>query len=176
MQPEFEAFLSSWRNLAGKGKNFRLPARSDITAADFHSHLPNMVIASWDMDKMVPQIVYCGNRIDSLIQSDVARSPLRALFEPGPFIAHHLEVAMTVMREQVGAIVEAELITGAGQTVPMAQLRLPLATDDDRPVIMSLFSFPDVAARAPGEAKAKIKNMRHRYLELVPAASKSTAV
>lgn len=175
MLSEFEVFLTRWRTLAMKSGRFELPARADITITEFHAFLPKMTIARWDMEAVRPKLIYCGAQLDALVHRNVQNSPLKALFEPGPFIAQHLEIAMKVIHEHVGAEVRAELTTGGARPIPVSQLRLPLAPDEGMPVIMSLFSFPEAASSATGTEKATVKNMEHRYIDLQGDSAKSVA-
>lgn len=166
MQPEFREFLSKWQVLALAAGPRGLPTRQQVTASKFHAFLPNMMVARWDTKSWIPTIDYCGTRIDQLMKRDVQQEPVKTLFAPGPHMETHLEIAKTVIKEEVGAEVEADVALGGGNVIVASQLRLPLAPVDGKPTIISLFSIPEVPPNVAIEGKVSLLQMNHRFIEL----------
>lgn len=166
MLPDFEEFLSLWRELAADPGNGGLPTRQQLTTGQFCRFIPIMLIVEWDTKTWTPQIEYCGTRIDELLKRDLVQEPLKAVFQPGPHIKTHMEVAKTVIEKQVGAEVTAELSLGRGNSIAASQLRLPLAPKDGKPLILSIFEFPPFDARRVVEGQVGLNNLKFRYIPL----------
>ncbi len=176
MLSEFEAFLATWQRLAMASGSFCLPSRAAVTTTDFHTFLPTMTVAKWDTDSCMPTMLYCGTRLDMVMRRDVKENLLRGLFEPGPHIAQHVEIAMQVIRDQVAAELELQLETSSGFVFSARQLRLPLApAEDDKPIIMSLYDLPDVPEDGPPEDSVAVKSLNHRFFDPIPQAAKVAA-
>lgn len=174
MLSDFGAFLATWQRLAMADGSFCLPSRAAVTTTDFHTFLPTMTIAKWDTDSCMPTMLYCGTRLDAVMRRDVKENLLRGLFEPGPHIAQHVEIAMQVIRDQVGAELELQLETSSGFGFSARQLRLPLApAEDDKPVIMSLYELPDVSEDGPQEDSVAVKGLNHRFFDPLTEVTKT---
>lgn len=168
MQPEFDEFLGLWRALAREAGSNGLPTRQQITAGQFHQFLPMMLMARWDTGNWVPEIIYCGTRIDELLKRDVTQEPVKAVFEPGPHLKTHLEVAQKVVNDQVGAEIEAEVCIGGGRRIIASQIRVPLAPSNGKPIILSYFQLPPVPQHLAIEGQVVLQDMKFRYFELLP--------
>lgn len=166
MLTDFEDLLSLWRGLAADGAADGLPTRQQLTAGQFSRFMPAMLIARWDTKSWMPEIDYCGTRLDELLKRDVLQEPVKAVFQPGPHLATHLEVAKTVIEKQVGAEVKAEVALGGGNSIIASQLRLPLAPICGKPVILSVFEIPPFKAHHAIEGQVVLSNLEYRYIPL----------
>ena len=164
MPPEFEEFLSKWQVLAKSTGG--LPTRKQITIGEFHAFLPNMVIARWDTKIWLPEIKYCGTRLDELLKRDIRSAPAKAVLQPGPHMETHLEIAKAVIKDRMGAEVEAEISVGPKKSIIVSQLRLPLADEDGKGVIMSYFLLPDISPHEAIDGYIKFTEMRYKVIEL----------
>lgn len=173
MKPEFQRFIDKWRAIASSGDAFRLPARGEITIAAFHEFLPSMMIAAWDMETNTSQVLYAGTKIDAAFQRDIRHSPMKAMFASEEHVAAHVDIAMTVIKEQVAAEVHADLLIDGGQTVTLSQLRLPLAPEDGKPLIVSMFLTPDLTEPSDVAELPVVKNFRNHYIEILPVQARS---
>lgn len=169
MLSDFEEFVALWRTLALDKDKGNLPSRDQITATEFHRFLPNMVVARWNTKSWMPQIDYCGTRIDQLLKRDVQQEPVKALLEPGRHMEAHLEIAQTVIKDKVGAEIQAEINIGGGNVIVGRQIRLPLAPVDGKPVIISLLHIPDTHPKPTITGSVRLEKMRYRFFELVAA-------
>ncbi|MBO6505483.1 MAG: PAS domain-containing protein [Kordiimonadaceae bacterium] len=167
MLSDFEDFIALWRALAVDTDKGRLPTRDQITATEFHRFLPNMVVARWNTKNWIPQIDYCGTRIDQLLKRDVQQEPVKALLEPGRHMEAHLEIAKAVIKDKVGAEVQADVSIGGGNSIVAKQLRLPLAPVDGKPVIISLLHIPDTHPQPTITGSVRLEKMRYTFFELV---------
>lgn len=166
MLSDFEEFLTLWRALAAEAGDGGLPTRQQLTTGQFCRFIPVMLIVEWDTKTWTPAISYCGTRIDELLKRDLVQEPLKAVFEPGPHIKTHLEVAKTVIEKQVGAEVTAELALGGDYTITASQMRLPLAPQNGKPLILSIFEFPPFEAHRVTEGQVALNTLEYRYIPL----------
>lgn len=166
MLTDFEDLLSIWRGLAADGGIDGLPTRQQLTASSFSRFMPTMLIARWDTKSWIPEIDYCGTRLDELLKRDVVQEPVKAVFQPGPHLETHLEVAKTVIQEQVGAELKAEVALGGGNSIVASQLRLPLAPICGKPVILSVFEIPPFEAHQAIEGQVVLSNLKYTYIPL----------
>lgn len=173
MQSDFENFIACWYKLATRSGAFILPPRSAITVSEFHTFLPNMMIARWDQGFTVSHILYVGTGVDKAFQRDIRVSPLKVLFADKTHVMTHQEIARTVVRRQVGAQVHAHLSVGGTQEVKVSQLRLPLAPENGEPLILSLFNCPDFEPSAAKTEMPVISDLKHQFFELLPEMPKA---
>lgn len=166
MNQEFQQFIEKWRSVAYSGADFRLPERSEITISTFHEFLPRMMIAAWDMDRKVSEVLYAGTRIDQAFQRDIRHSPMKAMFASKEHLAQHVAISMEVVTNHVAAEVHADLLIDGNKEVTLSQLRLPLAPIGARPLIVSLFVTPELADVSDVAELPVVKNFRHHYINL----------
>ena len=167
MQPEFEDFIAKWRLMAMQSGSFELPSRRAITAGGFAKYLPGMMIAQWDLDYTYPITRYVGSQIEAAWRQDPSEQSFAVVFKDPAAAKMHVEIARAVTSKHIAALVEAELVFDDHLVLPIAQLRLPLAPENDQPMIMSLFSFPETVAGSSA-SMPKLENLRSKFIELIP--------
>lgn len=167
IQPEFKDFIARWQAAALRRGAFALPTRGDITASGFSDHLPKMMIARWDFEAGDAKNLYVGSKIEAVWQRDMTNVQMQDIFPNQQARAFHVEIARAVLTKKLGAFVEAELVFDNNLALPLAQLRLPLAAEGERQIILSLFGFPEVPSNFEGRMP-KLQNVRSAFIQVMP--------
>ena len=168
MLEEFESFLAAWLAVALRGGSFHLPTRAEITAAEFHPFFPGMMIARWDMERLIPENIFVGELVDKIWNQDVRSGSMQSTIKSDDLIAAHIMVSTRVVKEQLGAEVTADLTYEAGQSVRLKQFRLPLEPEDGNPLILSLHALPELKDMAVIRGGPTVSKIEYQFVPLKP--------